>query len=428
MLRAAENKVPKLRFLFTRTSMPYTASDESPSPLHSTNNVEFEKTAKNDLAVSPHQSLTGKTKDIAKVLGFNCGFIFSKMRMQRMANKVIKEIDIKHEEIKKLEKPKIADSITQTGDYKCPTCLVREAKKYVTVGIQNTGPRKLSVKTQTDEEDYRHPLIQTLARMTAAQLIAMADFAKLMASDRPTTANEMFQLRERLMDIYNLGQRDSDAVKEAERKRMLERSMDEQQQQQQQRSGPIGMGGGPSFNQMHPMNNMGGGGGMGMGGGGGAGGMGGGGGGGGMCSGNMNKNNMNDIASVAMNMGMGNMNEMANIMANVNNMNNGPPQMNNMNNNMGRGGDYRLDDEDQALLRAEEIEQEREMRYQQIRYEQELRNLEMEEERRMQMQQQQQYDNSGPNGGRGGGGGGGWQHRGQHGNSRFRGRPSPWAR
>lgn len=308
-----------------------------------------------------------------------------------MANKVINEFDTKKAEIKILDKPKIADSLTQTGDYKCPTCLIYDGKKYATVGTQKSVERKLSVRTQTDEEDYRHPLIQTLARMKAAQLIAMADFAKLIACDRPTTSNELYQLRERLMDIYNLGQRDADAVKEAERKRLLEqRSMDEAR--------GSGMQGG-SFNQMK---NMGGGGG----------------GGSGMGGGNMN---MNEIANIAMN--MGNINEMANIMANVNSMNNclPSPQMNHNN--------FRMEDDEQAArIRAEQIEQEREMRYQQIRYEQEMRHNELEEERRIrelqiQNENQRQINNRG----------GGWQQRGGGGgghskNIRFRGNPSPWGR
>lgn len=402
--------MPKQRFIFTRTSLSNVSPNDNStsSPLHSNNNVEFEKTSKTNVAHNPLTGLTGQTKNICKILGFNSNFIYSKKRMRQMASKVIHEIDAKKEEIKKQEKSKIADSFTQTGDYKCPTCLINDEKKYATVGTQKSVERKLSVRTQTDEEDYRHPLIQTLARMKAAQLIAMADFAKLIALDRPTTTNEMFQLRERLMDIYNLGQRDADAVKEAERKRLMENraaAMDDGR-------GGSGMPGGP-FNS----NNMGRGGSVG----GGSGGMG------------MSGMNLNEIASIAMN--MGNLNEMANIMANVNSMNNcmPSPQMNNNvnNNNMMRGGgvDYRMDDDEQAAMRrAEQIEQEREMRYQQqMRYEEERRNNELEEERRVR-EMQMQNNNQGQNNNRGGGGGNRWQRGGFPKNNRFRGKSSPWAR
>lgn len=48
------------------------------------------------------------------------------------------------------------------------------------------------------------------------QLVAIADFGELICQPRPSTSNDVHNIREKLMDIYNLSERGTEAI-EAER-------------------------------------------------------------------------------------------------------------------------------------------------------------------------------------------------------------------
>lgn len=230
LLRAEENKVPKLRFLMTRTSMQQVnPADCITSAMQNLNNVEFKNTSKYSNSVNSLQTLPTKTKEIVKSLGYNVAFVFSQLRMRELSNKVLSDLEDSNKlKIRKIEKPPLKTTECQTDEYKCDTCEERAAIKYTTRGSQVVPPMKISMRTQTDDIDYRGPMLKMINLMTAAQLIAMQDFAKIIFCEKPSTTEEMFQLRERLMDTYNLGQRDQDAVKEAERKRRIEEERMEQ--------------------------------------------------------------------------------------------------------------------------------------------------------------------------------------------------------
>lgn len=216
VLRGEENKVPKLRFLFTRTSMPIEANEEQTPPLQSRKNVEFEQTSDNQKPFAPLQFLPVRTRELVKVLGYDCSAILSRLRLKEFADKVIEDIDA---EKKRSKERAYKDGEMQTESYKCPTCISRESKVFSSKSMQTDAPKKVSIRTQTNEKDYRDPLIRSLSRLTAGQLVAVSDFVDLLINEpRPSTSTEVFSVREKLMDIYNLSERGSDAI-EAERAR-----------------------------------------------------------------------------------------------------------------------------------------------------------------------------------------------------------------
>lgn len=208
--------MPKLRFLFTRTSLPCDTSDEQTLPLQNRKNVEFEQTSANQRPFAPLQFLPPRTRELIKVLGYDCAAILNRLRLKEFADKVINDIeDIDAEERRSRERT-YRDGEMQTESYKCSTCITRESR--ANKSMQTDAPKKVSIRTQTNEKDYRDPLIRSLARLTAGQLVAVSDFVNLICEQRPTTSQEVFCVREKLMDIYNLSERGSDAI-EAERSR-----------------------------------------------------------------------------------------------------------------------------------------------------------------------------------------------------------------
>lgn len=215
ILRSEENKVPKLRFLFTRTSMPIGASEEQTPPLQSRKNVEFEQTSDNKKPFAPLQFLPVRTRELVKILGYDCSAILNRLRLKEFADKVIHEIDA---DKKRSKERTYKDGEMQTESYKCPTCIDRESKRFSNQTMQTDAPKKVSIRTQTNEKDYRDPLIRSLTRLTAGQLVAVSDFVDLICAPRPSTSTEVFSVREKLMDIYNLSERGTDAI-EAERTR-----------------------------------------------------------------------------------------------------------------------------------------------------------------------------------------------------------------
>lgn len=218
ILRGEENKVPKLRFLFTRTSMPIDAFDEETIPLQSRRNVEFEQTAANQKPIAPLQFLPQRTRELVKILGYNCSVILNRLKLKDFADRVVNDIQDIDLEKKRTKERSYKDCEMQTESYKCPTCIHQDSKTFSNKSIQTDGQKKVNIRTQTNEKDYRDPLIRSLSRLTAGQLVAVSDFVNLVCEPRPSTSTELFSVREKLMDIYNLSDRGVNAI-EAERAR-----------------------------------------------------------------------------------------------------------------------------------------------------------------------------------------------------------------
>lgn len=208
--------MPKLRFLFTRTSMPIEDGQEVTPPLASRKNVEFEQTTSNQQPLAPLQFLPKRTRELVKILGYNCSSILNRMRLKDFADKVIHEIEDLDAAKKRTKECTYKESEMQTESYKCPGCLHREAQVFVNKSIQTDAPKKVSIRTQTNEKDYREPLIRTLSHLTAGQLVAVSDFVDLLSQPRPSTSEGLYSVREKLMDIFNLSERGTEAI-EAER-------------------------------------------------------------------------------------------------------------------------------------------------------------------------------------------------------------------
>lgn len=282
MIRSRHNKVPVMRFQFTRSSMLATAtptdtksSHKSPFHVHSTLNPLFKlSTATPDArlrSVAGLKHLPMRVKDVAIALGIKSSFLFEKLRTKELTTQLteailenqntagaaaaataatVPAIRIKQEfpapasdAAGASQVPAMAaqlptrtplparpalparpplqkcDSGTQTQPVDCNACVKRSKVVTATKSTQ-IFPKLCSIGVQTNEKDYREPIVEQLSRLTAAQLVAIKDFAIIIAEPRPQNAAELFKLKERMMDVYNLSQRDADAVRVAEENRL----------------------------------------------------------------------------------------------------------------------------------------------------------------------------------------------------------------
>lgn len=234
LIRAKDNRVPVMKFLYNRTSLVASNSNDlainkSPLQAHSIFNATFKLNApKNASLKNPGlKMLPKRVKDVAQSLGINSEFLFEKMRTKELNAQITDQIKFGMEtETSKgeiliqtntvpLPLIEMAEMGTQTADFKCGPCVERKKRIMVNEHSQ-TFIRGVSIGVQTNEKDYREPIVELLSRMTAAQLVAIKDFANFVNEPRPRNTEEMYKAREKLMDIYSLSQRDADAVRSAE--------------------------------------------------------------------------------------------------------------------------------------------------------------------------------------------------------------------
>lgn len=256
LIRAEQNNVPKLKFLFTSTSLTTNTSIDDVNLLQTpmamtANNVHFHLSSTTPEMVTPIRQLSSKTKELVKCLGMNSTTLYSKIRAKEVAAVLTNELVTTQSKINEIPSTSTSLSSTisnapippkrppkqykdacvevkinqssissQTDVYQCDSCLVRKQKLFVTKSTQIFQKKKMNSTTQTDEEDYREPVFELLSQLTAAQLIAVKDFTTIVMEPRPQNSVEMYKMRERMMDVYNLSQRDADAVRIAQQNRL----------------------------------------------------------------------------------------------------------------------------------------------------------------------------------------------------------------
>ncbi|XP_031626785.1 uncharacterized protein LOC116343044 [Contarinia nasturtii] len=243
LIRAKDNKVPVMKFQYNRTSMVMSNDvagktvSSSPLQTHSALNVTFKMNAKSTnlpLTNNGLKMLPKRVKDVAQSLGINSSFLFEKMRTKELNAQITEQI-YRNAELD-AEPPKTGEILIQTNTiphpiietaeigiqttkYECTQCTERKKRTMVNANSQ-TFFRGISIGVQTNEKDYREPIVEILSRMTAAQLVAIKDFANIFDEPRPRNTDEMYKMRERLMDIYSLSQRDADIVNAVEDNRI----------------------------------------------------------------------------------------------------------------------------------------------------------------------------------------------------------------
>lgn len=211
--------------------------------------------------------LPHRVKNIAQALGIKSSFLFDKMRTKELNAQITDQIrselhgddndaattgsscsgNVNTGEIliqtKTVPLPTIetVSTASQTNELKCEKCTERSRRTMVSAHTQ-VFLKNCSIGTQTNEKDYREPIVELLSRMTAAQLVAIKDFANIIDEPRPCREMEYTRIRERLIDIYNLSQRDADTVRAAE-----ENQMDEVSYMDQQSAGRFRGGAGSSI-------------------------------------------------------------------------------------------------------------------------------------------------------------------------------------
>lgn len=255
-IRSDQNKVPNMRFLFTNTligvqKIDRTRDNQIKSPLNtplSLNNVEFKLTSMPNRAknfLSPMKKLPDLTGKIVRLLGMDSELIHSKIRSRQVADTLSNEMSTSSSsrsttssavensvQQRKLMTRNIGINTNlikksniglQTDEYHCIDCNERKRRVYVNQGTQVfKSDKSCESGTQTNEEDYREPIVEMISQLTSGQLVALKDFATIMMDTRPQSSMELMQVREKMMTIYFLSQRDADAVRNAQQNRLDE--------------------------------------------------------------------------------------------------------------------------------------------------------------------------------------------------------------
>lgn len=233
-----------MKFLFNRTSYVVSNSNELPpnltkkSPLqsHSTMNPAFKLNAAPNASVkniAGLKMLPKRVREIAQSLSIDSTFLFEKTRTKELTAQITDQIRSGLTEQDTIPQGEVlvqtntiplatvetSDYGTQTAEFNCDECTERSQRVMINKHTQSTW-KSCNIGVQTNEKDYREPIVELLSKMTAAQLVALKDFANIVDEPRPQNSVDMFKIRERLMDIYNLSQRDADAVRSAEENRL----------------------------------------------------------------------------------------------------------------------------------------------------------------------------------------------------------------
>lgn len=238
-----------MKFLYNRTSLVVSNPNEqniissvkkSPLHAHSTLNPSFKLNAPLNVSVKTVNGLKmlpSRVKDVAQSLSINSSFLFDKMRTKELNAQITSQM--KSAAMEKEASPiaevlfqtntvpipsfeiETAEMASQTNEFKCVKCTERNKRTTVSAGTQ-VFLKNCSIGVQTNEKDYREPIVELLSKMTAAQLVAIKDFAHIIDEPRACTELEYSRIRERLIDIYNLSQRDADTVRAAEESQMDE--------------------------------------------------------------------------------------------------------------------------------------------------------------------------------------------------------------
>lgn len=281
-IRAKDNKVPIMKFLYNRTSLVTSnanaanaADTKSPLQAHSPLNVSFKLNAPPNEPIKPVNGLKmlpKRVKNIAQALGIRSSYLFDKMRTKELNAQITDQIrselnaddsdaatsssaaasgtkvetvddDDDCEILFQTTTIETKDTAVQTNELKCEKCVERNRRTMVSAHTQ-VFLKNFSIGTQTNEKDYREPIVELLSNMSAAQLVAIKDFTHIISEPRARSELDYARIRERLIDIYNLSQRDADTVREAEENQMDEISyMDQQQSRSRSRgsgsAGPI---------------------------------------------------------------------------------------------------------------------------------------------------------------------------------------------
>lgn len=241
LVRAKDNRVPVFKFLFNRTSTIVANSsnpiiksaNKSPLQVQFPLNVTFKLNAPPNVRVKNVDGirmLPKRVKDVCTALSIDSRMMFDKLRTKEVSNQIADQLmkteiaDTYQPDIlvqtRNIPNVETSEISTQTKAFDCEKCTERQKRVMVNVHSQIT-PITFNIGIQTDEKDYREPIVKQLSQMTAAQLVAIRDFADIITEPRPQMQVEMHRIRERLMDIYNLSQRDADAVR-IEEQRMAE--------------------------------------------------------------------------------------------------------------------------------------------------------------------------------------------------------------
>lgn len=231
-----------MKFLYNRTSVVVSnpndsaasSANKSPLQVHSTMNPSFKLNAPPNVSlksIAGLKMLPKRVRDVAQSLSIKSSFLFEKTRTKELNAQITDQIRSGLEnnipmgdilvQTKTVPAPIIETSngSTQTADFKCERCTERNKRIMVSAHTQ-VFLKNCSIGVQTNEKDYREPIVELLSKMSAAQLVALKDFANIVDEPRPQNSMEMYKIRERLMDIYNLSQRDADAVRSAEENRL----------------------------------------------------------------------------------------------------------------------------------------------------------------------------------------------------------------
>lgn len=101
---------------------------------------------------------------------------------------------------------------TQTETIACNECLIRKLRSHKDKAVM-AKPLTAGIGIQTGMENEL-PIMSIITTLNTYQQVALNDFAEVMKEPPPTDPNDIYRLRERLMDILNLSRRSVSQVED----------------------------------------------------------------------------------------------------------------------------------------------------------------------------------------------------------------------
>lgn len=206
LLRNEESNAPKKELWYTRTIVT-DGSDVNSSfdtPLRTIKHPKYNFKRKGmtmpeivmeNFTVLP---LSKKTSLVCSVLGMNAKRILRDIKEMNSLNRVTAIVTSEAPEPVNAILPGSYDVASQTSNW-----------EGLQVATQTDNAMMTTTYTQTNEIDYREPLVGVISRLNPAQLTAMSDFARVLQFNPPQNERDALRMKERLSDIYNLAHREA---------------------------------------------------------------------------------------------------------------------------------------------------------------------------------------------------------------------------
>lgn len=224
---SSKEPLPLSHFHFTSTvrKLPSSATYqkqqiyENRSPLHTVHNVQYKfnsTSTRFNLHEWGLEAMPERVANIAKIIGFNADYLFTKMKSFKFPSKLLKVknepgVQVDGEEVEETRSSFFTNAMTQTDEVTVLNPKQIRGKEIAiqvkphmgSIGTQTSGPVSSTIHIHSANADL--PLMAIINEMNEYQLLALNDFAELI-KEPATSAMDVYRLRQRMLDIYKTSQ------------------------------------------------------------------------------------------------------------------------------------------------------------------------------------------------------------------------------